>query len=232
MSSELTIAFDADDTLWHNENAFAAAEHKFNDIVAPWAGPETAQRVLVETERAQLDLYGYGVKSFALSMITAACELSNNQIAAATLRSIIDTATELLAMPTVLIDGAAKAMKAMSDSYPTMIITKGDLHHQMRRIAEADVAQYCFDVEVVADKDCATYRRILERHRIDPADFVMIGNSIASDVAPLLELGARAVHIPYEVTWALEMAEDPEPSDRWFRVESIAEVPELIRSFS
>jgi putative hydrolase of the HAD superfamily len=233
MSSRLTIAFDADDTLWHNENAFADAELQFNEIVAPWADPETAQTVLIEFERSHVGIYGYGVKSFALSMIAAACELSNNEIPAAALRNIVDTADELLSMPTVLIDGAADSIASVSGQYPTMIITKGDLHHQLRRINEADLAQYCFDVEVVADKDVATYTRILKRHRIDPAHFVMIGNSIVSDVAPLLEIGARAVHIPYEVTWALETAtEDPEPSERWFRLESIAELPTLIESFS
>jgi len=231
MSSRLTIAFDADDTLWHNENAFADAEHRFNEIVAPWADAETAQRVLVDFERARVGTYGYGVKSFSLSMIAAACELSNNEIPAATLRTIVDTADELLAMPTVLIDGALEAMEAIAGRYPTMIITKGDLHHQLRRIAETDLARHCFDVEVVADKDADTYRRILARHRVDPADLVMIGNSIVSDVAPLLEIGARAVHIPYEFTWALETADtEPEPSDRWFRLDSIAELPGLIDS--
>lgn len=233
MSAQLTIAFDADDTLWHNENAFADAEDRFNEIVAPWADAETAQRVLIEFERSHVGIYGYGVKSFALSMITAACELSNNEIPASTLRTIIDTADQLLAMPTVLIDGAADAISSISARYPTMIITKGDLHHQLRRIEAADLARHCFDVEVVADKDAATYTRILKRHRIDIDNFVMIGNSLVSDVAPLLELGARAVHIPYEVTWALETAaEEPEPSDRWVRLGSIADLPQLIESFS
>ena len=233
MSSGLTIAFDADDTLWHNEHAFADAEHRFNDLVARWADPAEAQQVLVDFERKHVGLYGYGVKSFALSMIAAACEISNNEIEAEVLRSIVDTADELLAMPTVMIDGAADAIAEVSAKHATMIITKGDLHHQLRRIAEVDIAQYCFDVEVVADKDAATYRRILARHRIEPADLIMIGNSIVSDVAPLLEIGARAVHIPYEVTWALETAtEEPEPSDRWFRLDTIADLPALIESLA
>jgi len=233
MVTQLTVAFDADDTLWHNENAFAAAEDRFNDIVAPWADAEEAQRVLVDFERRHVDIYGYGVNSFCLSQIAAACELSNNEIPAAALRTIVDTADELLSMPTILIDGADQAVKAVSEKWPTMIITKGDLHHQLRRIAEVDLGRYCFDVEVVADKDAATYERILARHRIEPENLIMIGNSVVSDIAPLLEIGARAVHIPYEVTWALETAaKDPEPSDRWFRIDSIAAVPELIESLS
>ena len=229
----LTIAFDADDTLWHNENAFADAEERFNELVSPWADAETAQRVLVATERAHLGLYGYGVKSFALAMITAACELSDNTVSAATLRSMVDTASELLAMPTVLLDGVAEVVAEVSSQHPTMIITKGDLHHQLRRIAEVDLAKYCFDIEVVADKDPATYQRLLARHRIAPEQLLMVGNSIHSDVAPVLAIGARAVHIPYPVTWALEIAEaDPVPSDRWWRLDSIIDLPDLIRSLT
>ena len=233
MTSCLTIAFDADDTLWHNENAFADAEDHFNELVAQWADPIEAQRVLVEVERARVDLYGYGVKSFALSMVEAACQLSNNTIDAIDLRGIIDTAHGLLTMPTVLIDGAAEALATISEHYRTMIITKGDLHHQLRRIAEVDVARFCFDVEVVANKDAETYSRILSRHGLVPDRLVMVGNSVVSDVAPLLEIGARAVHIPYEVTWALETAmQDPPASDQWFRLESIRELPQLIATLS
>lgn len=233
MSSLLTVAFDADDTLWHNEDAFEAAEHHFNDIMAPWADADEAQRVLLDFERSRVGLYGYGVKSFCLSMIAAACEISNNEVPVAVLRTIIDTADELLAMPTKLIDGAHQAIQEVSEKWPTMIITKGDLHHQLRRIEVADVAKYCFDVEVVAEKDAATYSRVLQRHRIEPENLVMIGNSVVSDVAPLLEIGARAVHIPYAVTWALEKAsQEPEPSERWFRLESISDVPELIESLA
>ena len=233
MASELTVAFDADDTLWHNENAFAAAEDRFNDLVAPWADAEEAQRVLVATERDRLDIYGYGVKSFCLAQIAAACELSNNEIPASMLHTIVDTAGELLAMPTELIDGAADALATVSEHWPTMIITKGDLHHQLRRIAAVDVSRHCFDVEVVAEKDPATYARILQRHRIEPENLIMVGNSMVSDIVPVLEIGARAIHIPYEYTWALETAaQDPAPSERWFRLESIADVPELIASLA
>lgn len=228
-SSGLTIAFDADDTLWHNENAFAAAEAQFDEIVAAWADADEARSCLVAHQRARVATNGYGVKSFALAMIAAACEISNNEIPAATLKSIVDIADDLLVMPTIMIDGARETLSTVSRQYRTMILTKGDLHHQLRRIAEVDVARHCFDVEVVSEKDPATYERLLARHRIAPADFVMIGNSIVSDVAPVLEVGGRAVHIPYEVTWALETAkEDPPPSDRWFRLDSITELPNLI----
>ena len=130
-------------------------------------------------------------------------------------------------------NAAADTVATLSQMHKVLLITKGDLHHQLRRIAAADVERHCFDIEVVAEKDAATYERILARHRIDPDRFVMVGNSVVSDVAPLLELGARAIHIPYEVTWALETAgQDPPDSDRWWRLESIAEVPALLESLS
>jgi len=228
MSRSLTVAFDADDTLWHNENAFADVEQLFNDLVEPWVDATTAASRLVATERRQLATHGYGVKSFALSMIRTACELSDDEIPAATLRKFLDAADHLLTMPTVMLDGAAQVLAAVASTYPTMIITKGDLHHQLRRIAEVDIAEHCFDIEVVAEKDPATYRHILARHRIDTATFVMVGNSVVSDVAPVLEIGAMAVHIPYETTWALETGVDPEPGPRWFRRNSIRDVPALL----
>lgn len=230
MNSGLTVAFDADDTLWHNENAFKDVEQLFNELVAPWADAATAERELLAAERRGLATYGYGVKGFALSMIATACDLSDNEIPAATLRQFVDAADRLLTMPTVMIDGAADVLAAVANTHRTMIITKGDLHHQLRRIDEADVARYCFDVEVVHEKDPATYARILQRHRIDPATFVMIGNSVVSDVAPVLKIGAMAVHIPYETTWALETGADPDPSPRWFRCASITEVPALLET--
>lgn len=227
--SELTIAFDADDTLWHNEHAFAETEARFVDLVAPWADETTAYAALVACERHRVEFYGFGVKSFALSMIDTACELSDNQMPTASLRTIVGWADALLQMPTVMIDGAAETLARVSAVHRVMIITKGDLHHQMRRIDETRVADSCFDVEVVAEKDVATYDRVLTRHAIDRSRFVMVGNSMVSDVVPLLALGCRAVHIPYEVTFALEVAEaDPPPSDLWYRLDTIRELPPLL----
>ena len=236
MSSEtapFTVAFDADDTLWHNEDAFRNVEHLFDELMAPWADAQTAQGALIQIERDNVGLYGYGVKSFALSMIAAACHLSNDEVPAATLRRFVETANDLLAMPTKLIDDARETLEAVAARFPTMIITKGDLHHQMRRLAAADISDTVFDVEVVAEKDAATYARILGRHRIDPTRFVMIGNSIVSDVAPLLELGAMALHIPYYTTWALETATaDPDPSPRWKQLDTIAQVPAALEELA
>ncbi|MEM7092460.1 MAG: HAD family hydrolase [Actinomycetota bacterium] len=233
MRSGLTVAFDADDTLWHNEGAFAETEQMFNDLMAPWADAETAERALISQERRRVTTYGYGVKSFALSMISTAIELSDHQVDAATIEHIVAAADRLLTLPTVPIDGAVETLATVSERFATLIITKGDLHHQLRRIDEARVARYCFDVEVVAEKDPGTYQRILDRHGIDPTQFVMIGNSVVSDIAPVLDIGGYAIHIPYETTWALETAtEDLAASERWERLDSIVEVPDVLSRFT
>ncbi len=227
-----TVAFDADDTLWHNEREFAETEQRFRDLLAPWGDPDTIDATLIAHERARLTTWGYGVKSFALSMLNAAIELTNGDTPTHIVSSIIGWADELLAAPTVLIDGAIETVMSVAETHRVLIITKGDLHHQMRRIGTTTLASICEDIEVVSEKDTPTYQKLLRRHTIDPGEFVMIGNSVASDIRPVLDAGARAIHIPYEVTWALEVAKDPAADGRWWRLSSITEVPALIDSLS
>lgn len=227
-SRPLVVAFDGDDTLWHNEMLFADVEERFRQLMAPWATRDETDHALIAHERVRVDTYGFGAKSFALSMIGTALDLSDGQVSSRQLGEIVAWGDELLAMPTELIDGARQAMQTVARHHPVYIITKGDLHHQLRRVAATDLRSFCVDVEIVADKTAPTYRRILKRHGIDPASFVMVGNSISSDVQPILDIGGRAIHVPYEVTWALEVADDPEESDRWQRADAIGDVPAMI----
>lgn len=227
-----TIGFDADDTLWHNEDSFADVEGRFRDLLAPWSDPDVADAALVDTARRRMEHYGYGAKSFALSMIETAVELSGGEIPATKLTEILDWAHDLLKDHTEMIDGALDVVRSVAQSHDVMVITKGDLHHQLRRIATSGVAALVRDVEVLHDKRPDTYQRLLQRHQVESSRFVMVGNSIASDIAPVLALGARAVHIPYAVTWDLEIAADPPPSDRWTRLENIAELPEALESWT
>lgn len=223
------IGLDADDTLWHNEDLFAETEQRFRDLMAPWGDGDAVDAALEARQRAQVPVYGFGAKAFALTMIQTACELSDNQISAADLTQIVAWGNELLTAPTVLIDGAHDAVRDLSTRHDLYIFTKGDLHRQLERVAESGLATWCVDVEVMARKDAATYRRLLARHQIDPARFVMIGNSLVSDVYPVVETGARAIHIPYEVTWALEQATDaPPPTAGWRTAENLAEAVTLI----
>lgn len=231
-SNPLVVGFDGDDTLWHNERAFKATEERFHELVAPWATRAESDAALIANERVRVEFYGFGVKSFALSMVATALELSNDEIGTVGVRAILGWADELLAMPTELIPGARRVLDELAQAHRIYIITKGDLSHQQRRIDASGLRSLCTDVEVVGDKSGATYRRVLDRHDIDPAQFVMVGNSVSSDIQPVLDIGGRAIHVPYEVTWALEVADDPTDASRWRRAATISEVPALIQQLT
>lgn len=236
------IGFDADDTLWHNEDHFAATEEAFADLLAPWATPEQASESLLATEIHNLELFGYGVKSFTLSMIESAMELSNGELSSADLVMLLERGKEMLARPAEIISGVHDVLEHLSSSHRLVVITKGDLHHQERKILHSGVAHHFDAVEVVSEKDSQTYARILHRYGIDPARFLMVGNSLKSDIGPPVALGSYGAHIPYAFTWAHEhvsvMAAPENPSflketessgpQRTFTLSTILEVPALV----
>lgn len=222
------IAFDADDTLWHNEDHFAATEDAFADLLAPWASVDEAKAALLATETHNLELFGYGVKSFTLSMIEAAMELSGGMIASADLAVLLDRGKAMLARPAELLPGVSEVVETLAETHRLLVITKGDLHHQERKVMLSGVAHHFSAIEVVSEKDEDTYARILRRHGISPEHFVMIGNSKKSDVLPPVALGGVGVFIPYEYTWAHEQVHHHEPEDRIYELDSIKDVPSLI----
>lgn len=231
-NTDVVVGLDADDLLWHNEDLFAEVEQRFRDLVTPWADAPAADQALVRQQRARVQRYGFGAKAFALAMIQAACDLSANTITANDVSTIVAWGDELLTAPTILIDGVAEAVEQLHRQHDLYIFTKGDLHRQLERVGESGMAKWCVDVEVLAQKDPATYRRLLRRHALPVERFVMIGNSLVSDVFPVVEIGARAIHVPYEVTWALEQ---PDPADapddsneRWRRAATLVDACELI----
>ena len=200
------IGFDADDTLWHNEDSFHAAEVALVSLLAPWADESMVRTKLLEVERENLTLFGYGVKPFTLSMIEAAIEISGSLVPANTLHELLEHGKTILRRPTELLPHVSEVVADLAGRYPLLLITKGDLHHQMRKIEESGLAVHFTGVHVVAEKDPATYERILRQHAFNPAEFVMVGNSVRSDLLPVLALGGRGVHVPYHVTWAHEVA--------------------------
>lgn len=230
--TRLTVAFDADDTLWHNEGDFAEIEARFRNLCAPWADPETVDATLIAKERERVKLTGFGPMPFALSMIETLIKLSDSKASSSHFSQIIDWCYELLTVNTPIIEGAIEAVTDTAMQFDVMVITKGDLLHQLRRFNTTPFPNIVRDVEVVAEKDAKSYQRILKRHRIDPKRFVMVGNSMASDVLPVLEIGASAIHIPYEITWELEKASDPKPSSRWFRVEKLGDISDIIEEIA
>jgi putative hydrolase of the HAD superfamily len=225
-----TIGLDGDDTLWHSESHFAVTTARFVELLEPWVEPTTsAEHHLVEVERRNLGLLGYGVKAFTLSMIETAIEMSGAAVPASAIREILDWGKELLDHPVELLDDVAETVDALMGDYQLVLITKGDLFHQESKLARSGLAEAFTGIEIVSEKDPATYRRILARHGVAGDEFIMVGNSVRSDVLPVLEVGARAVHVPYHVTWALEEAE---AGDEVPMLRSLAELPGLLRTWS
>jgi putative hydrolase of the HAD superfamily len=202
------IAFDADDTLWHNETYFATSEERFLALVAPFApeGEDLSAR-LHRTEIRNLALFGYGAKGFTLSMIETAIEVTEGAIPAGAIQTLIDIGREILAHPVELLDGVAETIRALRGRTQLLVITKGDLLHQESKFASSGIADDFDGLEIVNEKDPETYRRVLARRGIAPERFCMVGNSLRSDVLPVVAIGAEAVHVPYHLTWAHEIVE-------------------------
>lgn len=198
------VAFDADDTLWVNEPFFRESERRFCSLVAPWAAADEAVERLYGREVANMSLYGYGVKACVLSMVETALELSGEALPAEVVRGIVALGRDQLQRPVELLPGVRETLRRLQGRYRLAVVTKGDLLDQRRKLRLSGLAP-CFDaVEVMADKDEASYGEVMRRLGVAPGAFLMVGNSLRSDVLPVLALGGRAVHIPFEETWRHE----------------------------
>lgn len=205
------IAFDADDTLWHNEIHFRSTEAAFRDLLRPYHDQAWIDARLFETEMRNLRRYGYGIKAFMLSMIETALELTEGRITGAEIQRILDLGQDMLAQPVELLPHAAECLKALGGRHRLWLITKGDLLDQESKLARSGLGDHFEEVAVVSEKDEATYRDLLARRGVAPGAFLMVGNSVKSDILPVLALGAHAVHIPYETTWVHEHVEGALP---------------------
>jgi len=202
------IGLDADDTLWHSEGHFTDALQLFCEQVGPYAVPgANLAGHLDAVERRNLAVFGYGVKAFTLSMIEAAVDVTDGHVPGHVIANLVERGKVMLDHPVELLDGVAEIVSDLSRHFQLAVITKGDLVHQERKLTSSGLCEHVHVVEIVSEKDPATYRRILARHRIAVDGFVMVGNAIRSDVLPVLAIGGRAVHIPYEQTWAHEHAD-------------------------
>ena len=202
------LGLDADDTLWENEARFHEVEARFRDLMTPWSDEEATNAAMLAAERENIVRHGYGVKGFVLSMIVTAVHLSDGAIEANKIGDIVAWGHELLDHPIELLDGVAETVDALSQTHRLLVITKGDLNDQMTKVTRSGLADRFWRVEVVAEKDEVTYAGVLDRLGIQPSDFVMVGNSVRSDVLPVLGIGGRAVHVPHTTTWILEQ---PDP---------------------
>ena len=205
-TSRLVIGFDGDDTLWHNEQLFADTQHQLRELLGHYADMTAIDSKLLEIERRNLAIFGYGVKGFIVSMIETAIEISDSRVDARDIHRIVMLGKALLEHPIAWLDGVSDVVEELASRHRLILVTKGDLLHQESKVAASGLADLFWQIEIVSEKDPPTYQRLLERHSVAPADFVMIGNSVASDILPVLAIGGRAVHVPYHITWALEVA--------------------------
>jgi putative hydrolase of the HAD superfamily len=228
-ASALCIGFDADDTLWHNENIFEKVHERYYRLLARHHDSATVERALYATEMRNLALYGYGIKGFMLSSIETAIELTKGRISTAEVRELLSLGREMLDHPVELLDGAREVLKLLAPRYRLALITKGDLRDQERKLAKSGISDLFSVIEIVSEKDSRTYERIFQRHRIDPARFLMVGNSVKSDILPVLALGGSGVHVPYRIIWGHEQAEAPPASEgRFFEAASLRELPGIV----
>ena len=225
----VVVGLDGDDTLWHNELIFAGTHERFRSLVSRYVDDVDVDRRLLATERRNLSVYGYGVKGYVLSLIETAIDVTRRQVAAGDIAEIIGWAREMLDHPVDLIDGVAETVEQLASRHRLVLITKGDFFHQESKIARSGLADHFDAVEIVAEKDPATYRATLQRLGIHPTTFVMVGNSVRSDVLPVLQVGGRAVHIPYHVTWEHErVAGHEHPAEGFDRLDDIRGLPDLL----
>lgn len=218
------VGFDADDTLWRSEDYFQEAEARFAELVAPYV-PDGIDALdsLHAIESDNVPISGYGVKAFALSMVQSAVTATGGTIPAAVIGDLVDHAHEMLMHPVDLLPGVPETLAAVGRTHRLVLITKGDLVHQTRKVRTSGLEHHFERVEVVLDKDAATYRRLLDEWDIDPATFLFVGNSVRSDMLPVVEIGAHGVHVPYHVTWGHEVVHDHDGG--FVELSSIGELP-------
>ena len=222
----LAVGLDGDDTLWHNETLFSMTQTRFREMLGGLVGRPVLDERLLAVERANLRLFGYGIKGFVLSMIETAIEVTEGRVAARDIQRLIGFGKEMLEHPVGLLDGVREALERLHAGHDLVLVTKGDLFDQESKLARSGLSPLFSAIEIVSEKDEETYARILKRNGIDPARFVMVGNSVRSDILPVLAAGGRAIHVPYHLTWALEEAEPP--AEGYLRAAAIREVPELV----
>ncbi|MDY0021909.1 HAD family hydrolase [Arenimonas caeni] len=226
------VGFDGDDTLWHSEGYFRAAHAEFEAIVGKYLDLADAglHERLLETEQRNIRLFGYGAKGMTLSMVETAIALTGQRIVAADIHRIVELGKAILSHPVELLPGIRAAVEAVARELPVVLITKGDLFHQEAKVRACGLADLFRRIEIVSEKDAGTYARVLSEFSLEPSRFVMVGNSLRSDIEPVLRLGGWGVHMPYHVTWAheLEHGLGPEDAARMASVDVPAQIPAAV----
>ncbi len=227
MSKLTTIAFDADDTLWHNERHFKFTQAMFVELLGDTAEPDHILARLQVAERKNLKFYGFGIKGFTLSMIETAIEVTGGNVDTKTIAKLLDQGREMLQHPVELLPGARETVQQLNTDYKLLLITKGDLFDQERKVAASGLSDFFHGVEIVSDKTSEVYDRIFKYYGSSAKQGLMAGNSLKSDVIPMLKAGGYGVHIPHELFWEFENDEAPTGHLRFFTIEKIDEIVKL-----
>jgi putative hydrolase of the HAD superfamily len=225
-----TIAFDADDTLWHNERGFKLTQNRFSELLAEFTSRDGLQDRLLSAERRNLGIYGFGVKGFVLSMVETAIEVTDGAVPTAVIAELLSMGRDMLSDPVELLPGVRDAIEQLRQTAEIVLITKGDLLDQERKLAQSGLGDLFDAVEIVSDKTADVYARIFARH--DTAHQMMVGNSVRSDVIPAIEAGAWGVHVPHELTWGYEHADAPVTHRRFREIFTLRELPELVATLN
>ncbi len=221
------IAFDADDTLWHNEPYFDEAQDKFCELFSGYASKQELLRLILNHQITNLPLYGFGIKAFTLSMIESALELTNHTISGQNIEKVLQIGKELLQKPVVLLPDVIEVLEQLRGNYKLIVATKGDLKDQHRKLHESGIGAYFHHIEVMSDKTELDYEKMLGRLDCNATNFLMIGNSLKSDVLPVLNIGGHAIHIPYHTTWEYEQIDFEIEHDNFKAFEKITEIVPL-----
>ncbi|MDB5008054.1 MAG: dUMP phosphatase [Mucilaginibacter sp.] len=222
------IAFDADDTLWVNEPYFRQTEEQFYSLLGGFSSQHGLERELLKIEIDNLPLYGYGIKGFILSMIETALKLTNNTINATVIGQVIELGRQMLNQPIELLDGVEEVLQTLKEKYRLVVATKGDLLDQERKLKKSGLSHYFHHIEIMSEKDDANYLKLIKHLDIKPGELMMVGNSLKSDILPVLNIGGYAVHVPYHITWAHEHIEDAIDNANFKSVEGIKDILEFL----
>ena len=232
MNKIKVVCFDADDTLWVNEPFYRETERQFGNLMAEYVDEKSCNEILLDTEINNLKLYGYGAKSFMLSMIETALKISNHKIDPHTIEKIIILGRELINRPIQLLDGVEEVLAHFQGKYRLIVATKGDLLDQERKLANSGLEDHFHHIEIMSEKDVANYKKLIAHLDITADEFVMIGNSIKSDILPVIEVGSYAIHVPCDTTWAHEHVENYElDNPRFKEIDRLIKIKEIIPAF-
>ncbi|PTQ73387.1 HAD family hydrolase [Celeribacter persicus] len=223
-----TIAFDADDTLWENEQFFRMTQDRFAELLADFTEADHLAERLLAAERRNLGHYGFGIKGFVLSMIETAIEVTEERVPASVISELISAGQDMLRHPINLLDGVEETIGTLAETHEILLVTKGDLLDQERKLAQSGLGDLFDGIEVVSAKTPEVYSTIFARHGIAPERAMMVGNSMKSDVLPPIEIGAWGVYVPHNITWAIEHAEAPEGHPRYRTLDTLRDLPGLI----